>query len=101
MLPAADLLDWSVNHGNSALDPAAPKIAEATMRADIKKAPAGVTQGALVSMAVHDGAVLAIVGGVGDYWKNQFNRATRVHTNSTSSVKSSQRQSQDRISVLI
>ena len=35
-----------------------------------------VTQGALVCMDVHTGGVLAMVGGVGPYVENQWNRAT-------------------------
>ncbi len=62
------------------LDPTVQEIAEKVLADDIKKAPKGVTQGALVTVSVKDGAVLALVGGVGDFWKNQFNRATNPHT---------------------
>ncbi|RTL35660.1 MAG: PBP1A family penicillin-binding protein [Candidatus Melainabacteria bacterium] len=62
------------------LDPQAQEIAEKTLAADIAKAPKGVTQAALVSVSVQDGAVIAMVGGVGDFWKHQFNRATNPHT---------------------
>jgi 1A family penicillin-binding protein len=62
------------------LDPIAQDIAEKTMNDDIKKAPKGVTQGALVSVSVPTGAVITMVGGVGNYWQNQFNRATNPHT---------------------
>ena len=62
------------------LDPQAQEIAETVLNESIKKAPKGVTQGALVSINVRDGAVIAMVGGVGNYWKNQFNRATNPHT---------------------
>jgi penicillin-binding protein 1A len=64
----------------SNLDPQAQEIAEKTLAADLLKAPKGVSQAALVSVAVQDGAVLAMVGGVGDFWKHQFNRATNPHT---------------------
>jgi 1A family penicillin-binding protein len=62
------------------LDPQAQEIAEKTLAEGIKKAPRGVTQGALVSISVSNGAVIALVGGVGNFWKNQFNRATNPHT---------------------
>lgn len=62
------------------LDPQVQELAEKTLNADIKKAPKGVSQAALVCLSVKDGAVLAMVGGVGDFWKNQFNRATNPHT---------------------
>ncbi|CAN5402832.1 penicillin-binding protein 1A [soil metagenome] len=64
----------------SNLDPQAQEIAEKTLTADLAKAPKGVSQAALVSVSVQDGAVLAMVGGVGDFWKHQFNRATNPHT---------------------
>ena len=64
----------------SNLDPQAQEIAEKTLAADLAKAPKGVSQAALVSVSVQDGAVLAMVGGVGDFWKHQFNRATNPHT---------------------
>jgi penicillin-binding protein 1A len=62
------------------LDPAAQADAERTLAQQIKKAPAGVSQGALVSIAVPDGAVIALAGGVGDFWTHQWNRATNPHT---------------------
>lgn len=62
------------------LDPQVQEQAEKTLNEGIKKAPKGVTQGALVVVQVRDGAVLALVGGVGDFWKNQWNRATNPHT---------------------
>jgi 1A family penicillin-binding protein len=62
------------------LDTTAQELAENALNAGIKKAPKGVSQGALVSVRVSDGAVVAMVGGVGDFWKNQFNRATNPHT---------------------
>src|SRR5256885_13619524 len=63
-------------------DPPVEEIAEKTLAADLnpKKVPKGVSQSALVCVSVKDGAVLALVGGVGDFWKNQFNRATNPHT---------------------
>ncbi|MBS1992865.1 MAG: PBP1A family penicillin-binding protein [Cyanobacteria bacterium SZAS LIN-2] len=62
------------------LDPVAQELAEKTLAEGIKKAPKGVTQGALVSISVRDGEVMAMVGGVGDFIKHQFNRATNPHT---------------------
>jgi penicillin-binding protein 1A len=62
------------------LDPQAQETAEQVLNADIKKAPKGVSQAALVTVNVADGAVLALVGGVGDFWHHQFNRATNPHT---------------------
>jgi penicillin-binding protein 1A len=62
------------------LDPEAQKAAVAVLNKGIKSAPRGVDQGALVSVSVRDGAVLAMVGGVGDYQDNQWNRALFPHT---------------------
>lgn len=62
------------------LDPAAQKLATDKLTHGIKNAPRGVNQGALVSMNVGDGAVIAMVGGVGDYEDNQWNRALFPHT---------------------
>lgn len=62
------------------VDPTAQELAEKVLAEEIKKAPPGVSQGALVSVSVRDGAVVALVGGVGDFWKNQWNRATNPHT---------------------
>ncbi len=63
------------------LDPVAEDLAEKTLNEAIPKhTPKGVSQAALVSVNVPDGAVIAMVGGVGDYWKHQFNRATNPHT---------------------
>ncbi len=62
------------------LEPKAQEIAEATLAEGIKNAPKGVTQGALVSLSASTGAIYALVGGVGNFWKNQFNRAVNPHT---------------------
>lgn len=62
------------------LDPQAQDAAEAVLNESIKTAPKGVTQGALVSVLVQDGSVVALVGGVGNFWQHQFNRATNPHT---------------------
>jgi 1A family penicillin-binding protein len=62
------------------LDPVAQSIAEELLAREIKIAPKGIDEEALVSIKLGDGAVTAIVGGAGDYWKNQWNSATNVHT---------------------
>lgn len=65
------------------LDPQVQELAERVLNTDAKdkrKVPPGVSQLALVSVSVKDGSVQALVGGVGDFWKNQFNRATNPHT---------------------
>lgn len=64
----------------TSMDSLAQRAAEKALTAGIQRAPGGVTQGALVSISVADGGVLAMVGGVGDYYKAQFNRATAPHT---------------------
>lgn len=62
------------------LDPEAQRLAEEALNNGIKKAPKGVSQAALVSILVQDGSVIALVGGVGNFWQHQFNRATHPHT---------------------
>ena len=62
------------------LDPEAQAAAEKELGKGIETAPTGISQGALVSISVKDGGVLAMVGGVGDYRSHQFNRATNPHT---------------------
>lgn len=62
------------------LDPIAQEAAEQVLSKAIEHAPKGVSQGALVSVSVADGSVLSLVGGVGGFWKNQWNRATNPHT---------------------
>jgi penicillin-binding protein 1A len=62
------------------LDPQVQDAAEKVLNDDLKKAPKGVSQAALVTVNVPDGAVLALVGGVGNFWQHQFNRATNPHT---------------------
>ena len=62
------------------MDPEAQAAAEKELGKGIATAPAGISQGALVSINVKDGGVLALVGGVGDYRSHQFNRATNAHT---------------------
>jgi penicillin-binding protein 1A len=60
------------------MDPAAQEAAERVITNGIKGAPKGINQGALVSINVADGGIIAMVGGVG---KNaEWNRATSPHT---------------------
>lgn len=68
---------WSVYTN---LDPSAQHLAEMNLHNGIAKAPRGVRQGALVSISVADGGVVAMVGGAKDFSKNQWNRATAPHT---------------------
>lgn len=62
------------------IDPKAQEKAEEILAKRIKLAPPGVEQGALVTVDVASGEVRAIVGGVGDFWDHQWNRATSAHT---------------------
>lgn len=62
------------------LDPDAQKKAEQILNEEIKNAPSGVTQYALAAIDIQTGQVRALVGGVGDFWKHQWNRATNPHT---------------------
>lgn len=62
------------------LDCNAQDAAERALSTGLARAPYGINQGALVAIRVSDGAVLALVGGVGDYMKNQWNCATNPHT---------------------
>lgn len=62
------------------LDVPAQEMAERALRTGVHNAPYGVNQAALVSMRVSDGGVISLVGGVGDYMKNQWNCATNPHT---------------------
>jgi penicillin-binding protein 1A len=62
------------------LDPIAQAAAEKAMTDGIAHAPGGVTQGALVSLKVNDGGVVALVGGVGKFEDHQWNRAVSPHT---------------------
>lgn len=62
------------------LDQDAQKIAEATIQKGIDRAPRGIDEGAIVACSVSNGAVRALVGGAGDFWKSQWNCATNPHT---------------------
>jgi 1A family penicillin-binding protein len=62
------------------LDQSAQASAQRALEYGIKHAPKGVNQGALVTMSVRDGAILAMIGGVGGYDNAQWNRALYPHT---------------------
>ncbi len=62
------------------LDPEAQTLAERVLNEEIKNAPFGITQYGLVAIDVKTAQVRALVGGVGDFWKHQWNRATNPHT---------------------
>ena len=62
------------------LDLIAQELASSNLSKDIKHAPAGVSQGALVSISVSDGSVIAMVGGAGSFQKSPWNRALSPHT---------------------
>lgn len=62
------------------LDPDAQIAGEKALQKGIDKAPSGVEQGAIASVRIDDGAVLALVGGIGQYEKHQWNRAVSPHT---------------------
>lgn len=62
------------------LDQSAQHNAVIAINRGVARAPHGVSQAALVSISVPDSAVIAIVGGAGDFWKHQWNRATSPHT---------------------
>ena len=64
----------------TSLDQDAQTQAEDVLNQGIKKAPSGINQGALVTIDVLSNEARVIVGGVGDFWKNQWNRATSPHT---------------------
>ena len=62
------------------LDPKAEMAAAEIMETGIKNAASGINQAALVTIDVETAQVRALVGGVGNFWQNQYNRATNVHT---------------------
>ena len=64
----------------TSLDPEAQRKAEAILNEEIEKAPNGVTQFALAAIDVESAQIRALVGGVGNFWENQWNRATNPHT---------------------
>ncbi|MBX9693108.1 MAG: transglycosylase domain-containing protein, partial [Cyanobacteria bacterium] len=64
----------------TSIDPRAQAAAEQQLNRGLKKAPSGLNQGALVTISVKDGSVLAMVGGVGPFRSSQWNRALYPHT---------------------
>lgn len=62
------------------LDQVAQQCGEKVLAQEIKHAPAGITQEALIAVSIKDGGIRAIVGGAGDYWTRQWNCATNPHT---------------------
>jgi len=62
------------------LDPVAQEAAEQVLASEIRRAPPGIYEEALVSLSVKDGSVRALVGGAHDYWDNQWNSAVNPHT---------------------
>ncbi|MBK9206302.1 MAG: transglycosylase domain-containing protein [Candidatus Obscuribacter sp.] len=68
------------------LDPVAQNIAERLLANEIRRAPQGIDEEALVALSVKDNAIRALVGGAHDYWDNQWNCATSPHT-AGSSIK--------------
>ena len=64
----------------TALDPQAQTEAAKILTEGIAKAPTGISQGALVTIDVETNEVRAMIGGTGDFWEHQWNRATSKHT---------------------
>lgn len=62
------------------LDQSAQKAAEDTLKKAVERAPKPIDQGAVVTLSVSDGSISALVGGVGNFWENQWNCATNPHT---------------------
>lgn len=62
------------------LDHTAQKAAETALSRGVVKAPNGINQGSLVSLDLETGGVIALVGGVGQFEANQWNRAVNPHT---------------------
>ena len=62
------------------MDPVAQTLAERTLARAQGTVPPAMNEAGLVSVLVEDGSVVALVGGMGDYWKHQWNAATHPHT---------------------
>lgn len=65
---------------HTGMSPIAQNLASINLNKAIKYAPAGIDEAAVVSINIMDGTILSMVGGAGDYSKNQFNRAMAPHT---------------------
>jgi len=64
----------------TSLDQDIQKKSKEILNKEIKEAPKGISQGALVLVDVPTNQFRAIVGGVGNFWEHQWNRATSPHT---------------------
>ncbi len=64
----------------TSLDPKAQVQANKYLTTGVRNAAYGIDQGALVTIDVDTAQVRALVGGVGDFWKHQYNRAVNDHT---------------------
>ncbi len=62
------------------IDPTAQRLAERALNLGVKNAASGIDQGAMVTIDVQSGEVRAMVGGVGNFFENQFDRANNPHT---------------------
>lgn len=62
------------------IDPVAQRLAERNLNIGVRNAASGIDQGALVTIDVATGEVRALVGGVGNFFENQFDRASNPHT---------------------
>lgn len=62
------------------LDTSAQQAAELALDAGVKSAPAGIDQGAVASIDLETGGIIAMVGGVGPFKTSQWNRAVNPHT---------------------
>lgn len=62
------------------LDVGAQALAQKYLTEGIRRAPAGISQGALVCLSVDDASVVALVGGVNSYKKSPWDRALNPHT---------------------
>lgn len=77
--------DYNYNHQKSlrvftTLDTKAQASAEATMRHAKATLPKKLDQAALVAIRISDGAIIALVGGLGNYLDHQWNSAVHSHT---------------------
>ncbi len=64
----------------TSMDQSAQLAAERVLAGYKGRLPRGINQAALASVRLSDGAVIAMVGGVGSYLDNQWNSAVHPHT---------------------
>lgn len=62
------------------MDMEAQEIAEVELAKEIRRTTKALDQGALISISLEDGGVLAMVGGADPYKESQWNRALKPHT---------------------